>query len=199
MTEENMVEHDKGAQDAASFQDFVAPRSRAVEPLSIEPAPVHLLDSPVEFIFAEHQRQRIVSALISMAAEGECDAATVGKIERFLREDYQLHIADEELSLFPTLKVRCLPEDGIASAIANIMDEHRREEAEAEHVIEDLRAIRAGRAVDAAMRARLHRFAEQMKQHLAFENGILLPIARVRLSPLDQAELAASMRRRRGL
>ncbi|MBB5518471.1 hemerythrin domain-containing protein [Amphiplicatus metriothermophilus] len=165
--------------------------------MTIEPAPLHLLDRPLDFIFAEHYRQRAVSSLLSMTAEGECDSAEIEAIIRFLESEYRLHIADEELSLFPLLKARCLPEDGIDEAIAKIMGEHQWEEAELDRIIEDLRAIRAGASIDAAMRARLNRFAEQIKQHLAFENGILLPIARVRLSLIDLADLADSMRQRR--
>ncbi|GAB4519017.1 MAG: hypothetical protein Kow00133_04500 [Amphiplicatus sp.] len=165
--------------------------------MTIEPAPLHLLDRPLDFIFAEHCRQRTVSSLLSMTAEGECGAAEIEAILRFLETEYRLHIADEELSLFPLLKARCLPEDGIEDAITKIMSEHQWEEAELDRIIDDLRGILAGGPVYASVRVRLNRFAEQMKQHLAFENGILLPIARVRLSPLDLADLAASMRGRR--
>ena len=59
---------------------------------------------------ADHHRQRQAALILSMIAAGEFDKRGVRNLIAFLKKDFVLHIADEELGFFPLLRERCLPE-----------------------------------------------------------------------------------------
>ena len=167
------------------------------DPWAIEPMPADLIDSPLDFIFAEHYRQREAAAIVVMIADGEFDRAGVQSLLAFLQEDFALHIGDEEVVLFPILRQRCLPEDNIDRILQRLQDEHREDESISDEAIEILKAGLNGQPLSALQKSRLRVFAEHILQHLALENGVLLPIARVRLNADDLKILADMLRSRR--
>ena len=163
----------------------------------IEPMPPDLIDAPLDFIFAEHLRQREAATILLAIADGDFSEEGVGELVKFLKTDFALHIGDEEIVLFPILRQRCLPEDNIDAVIARLQEEHREDENIVEDVIETLEARLRGGALSRIGTRRLRLFAEHIRQHLALENGVLLPIARVRLSEGDLAILAEMLKKRR--
>lgn len=163
----------------------------------IESMPAELIDSPLDFIFAEHHRQREAASILTMLADGEFDVEGVRALLTFLETDFALHIADEELALFPILRQCCLQEDSIERIIAPLVDEHREDEASLEKVVAILTKGVSDKQLGANDKRRLRMFAEHIRQHLALENGVLLPIARVRLGEKELGVLADLLKSRR--
>ena len=167
------------------------------DPWAIEPMPRGLIDSPLDFIFAEHLRQRQAASILTMVADGEFKKSGVIALIEFLETDFALHIGDEEIALFPLLKDHCLPEDNIVRVLDLLQEEHREDESNCEDVLALLRASLQGEALDLKAKRRLRSFAEHICQHLALENGVLLPIARVRLKEPQLSVLKDMLKARR--
>ena len=170
---------------------------RTESPWAIEPMPADLIDSPLDFIFAEHHRQREAASILTMLADGEFDGGGVHALLAFLETDFALHIGDEELALFPMLREHCLPEDNVERILARLEHEHREDEASMETATAILVKGASRQQIGENDKRRLRMFAEHIRQHLALENGVLLPIARVRLRENELGVLAEMLKARR--
>jgi hemerythrin-like domain-containing protein len=168
----------------------MSPVRRAI----IEDMPTHLLAEPLEWFFAEHFRHRQCCALIEeVAASVVFDGERITKIVDFLRHDLPLHVIDEEEDLFPLLRRRCQPEDELEKILGVLSAEHRDDVDTAARVREHLEACletRSAPGLDADKRKAMQAFATQERRHLGLENAVVLPIARLRLSPSDLATLS---------
>ena len=159
---------------------------------------------PLEFIFAEHDRQRIACAALERLA-GNLDAADARDNAAFvlghLETDLPLHIADEERDLFPLLRERCLADDQIEEMLTLLHDEHDEDDGHCVALLGPLREIAGGdRPADAiTFVARARAFASFQRRHLGWENGTILPLAERRLNDDDRAALGTAMAARRGL
>jgi hemerythrin-like domain-containing protein len=171
----------------------------------IEPIDARLIAEPIEFIFAEHYRQRAVLNLIEqLAGDGlgvEARRRLAGVVLNFVRHDLALHVIDEERDLFPLLQRRARPGDRIIAVLAQFAAEHAADEALAQELTAGLAAL-AGRGpsepgFEFKVAARL--FAQSQRRHLAWENAVILPLARERLTAADLRDLAQRMAARRGL
>ncbi|PTM42884.1 hemerythrin domain-containing protein [Bosea sp. 124] len=167
-----------------------------------EPVPATLLDAPLEYILVDHFRQRsLCAAMRRFAQQGRVDRAEVDAVVAYLRRDLGLHHRDEEEDLFPLLLRRALPEDDLAGALARLAEDHRQSRVMVEAIIEMLVArpgedsVKLGRAG----RKLLLDYAASEHHHLAAENGIVLAIARIRLTRGDLRTMSRSMRDRRGV
>ena len=160
-----------------------------------------LLSKPLDFIAADHVRQRRLCAAVEQIAEGgTTDPMLVEEILAHIRDDLGPHIDDEERDLFPLLRRRCEPEDEIDLILGRLDREHSEDKSAIATLVDDLTRLQApGPAVDAAMAARLRAFARTVLRHLAIETGAILPLARARLMPADLASLAKRMAARRGV
>ncbi|MCA8888943.1 MAG: hemerythrin domain-containing protein [Parvularculaceae bacterium] len=167
------------------------------DPWTIEPIPENLIDSPLDFIFAEHYRQREAASILMLLADGQFDVDGVRALIAFLEGDFALHIGDEELVLFPMLRQHCLPEDDVDRILARLVDEHREDEACLDVVTDILQKSVLSQSIQAIEGRKLRKFAEHIRQHLALENGVLLPIARVRLAETELGVLADMLKSRR--
>lgn len=185
-------DHSSGAADESAE---AAPKSS--DPWVLDPSPEDLIDDPIEFIFADHHRQRQAAIMLNMIASGEVDEGGLRNLIAFMKGDFALHIADEELGFFPLLKERCLPEDKIEELIARLVDEHKDDEAQSGAVIDLLEKRLAGTALDSKSSGKISAFAEHILQHLAVENAVLLPIARVRMDGVSLKALSDMLRERR--
>lgn len=163
----------------------------------IAPAPVELAERPLDFLLAEHHRQREAAAILIRIADGAFDPEGIGRLIDFLKGDFARHVGDEELVFFPILRAACALDDEIDVLTARLSEEHAADESLGEEVLELLAKRRAGSALAPADCARIRHFAEHLRQHLALENAVLLPIAEARLSENDRAALAAALSRRR--
>lgn len=159
---------------------------------------------PLDVIRLEHERQaRLCDRLEALAAESRSapEAGCVEALLAYLSEDLAWHTEDEERDLFPMLRARCTPEDGIEEILDQLSREHDLDRDLAGFLIGDLEAC-AGRLTPLPplrffINARA--FAETQRRHLGWENGLVLPLARKRLRPDDLDALGRNMAARRGI
>jgi len=158
-----------------------------------------LIESPIDFLFAEHHRQRQAANILQQIADGEFDKIGVEKLINFLEADFAIHVADEEIDFFPLLEQHCLPEDKIQDLIARLTEDHKKDKTAVMRVIDFLQELLAGATSNPEARATIGNFAEHVLQHLAIENAVLLPIARARLDSEALSVLSGMMKERRSL
>lgn len=163
--------------------------------------PRDLLGDPLAFFAADHLRQRAAFVLIEQVATADTlDRVLAAHVLEFLGKDMVAHVLDEEHALFPLLRCRCEPEDDIEHVLGDLSAEHAVEERIAVDILIGLaEALEADCAVGdiEGLRKRMLAFAHAESRHLALENGIILPLARARLSEGDLRDLSARMIRRR--
>jgi hemerythrin-like domain-containing protein len=170
----------------------------------IEAIPENLFREPIDYLYADHFRQRVVCKFLDDIAQ-DPEAGRVPELAvivlDYLMQDLPQHIADEEKDLFPRLRTRCKPEDQVERVLLLLSEEHARDQDVLLALPAGLRSLIAGRPlqrpelfVQAAST-----FAECQRRHLAWEEGVILPLARKRLGPEDLAGLGRSMAARRGV
>lgn len=163
------------------------------------PLPAAQLALPLDYLAADHLRQRSLCSLVErIADEPTPGREEVGAVLRFLREEFGLHIIDEEEDLFPLLRRRCEPEDRIEEVLGELSQEHASEKQIAETITEGLNATARSGAFNHDFRELLRRFAANERRHLVVENAIVLPLARLRLTADDLRNLGRRMAARRG-
>lgn len=163
----------------------------------IEEISFALLNRPIDYLAAEHARQRRAAELLIRAAEGVFFCADLKNLSLYLRTDFAMHIADEEQSLFPMLARRCRPEDCVEALIDVLRDEHAEDEALWRMVEQVLGAAIADGRIDPHGGEVIRRFADKVCEHISLEDGVLIPLARLRLTRADLKALSEAMRLRR--
>jgi hemerythrin-like domain-containing protein len=154
---------------------------------------------PLDAILAAHAAQRTACAGLEQAAAlGAIDRATADALQRYLTETLPLHWQDEEHDLFPLLRRRAQPEDAIDTALARLAHDHDASAAMTVILARALDRMTHGDLPDAETRAMLRSFADRERRHLAFENAVILPLARLRLTDADRMTLRLAMQRRYG-
>lgn len=158
---------------------------------------------PVDWFFAEHYRHRqFCHALTESAAAHVFDGEQLTRLVEFLRHDMALHIIDEEEDLFPLLRRRAHPEDEIEGVLGLLSGEHKADGVKAQSVLrllDDCLARQAAPGLDSSARKAMLELAAQELRHLALENAVVLPIARLRLSSRDFDRLRRRLAARRGV
>lgn len=177
-----------GGLDDASLAD---PRT------AIAPQMPALINTPLDFLMAEHLRQRQAAKILSLIADGLINRHTIEGVIRFIEEDLAQHILDEETALFPLMRAKCDADDKIDALLGILSDEHREDEQQSDDAVETLRALAAGHEVGEEQRTLLRDFADRLRRHIALENGVLLPLARWRLDQVSLDIVAQSMIQRR--
>ena len=167
----------------------------------LAPTAVALLGTPLEFIHEDHLRERQVCALIDDIAQDTVpDNDAIFAVLSFLCNELPLHLRDEEEDLFPLLRRRCAPEDEIEKLIKKLHTDHAHADEDTPQIVAVLEELaNETRAPDAHERAELLAFASHARRHLIFENAIILPFARLRLTDIDLETLRIRMCQRRGL
>ncbi len=168
--------------------------------LLVEPMPDGLLDAPLDYLFADHLRHRRICATLKRCASlGSTSAGEAEAIRQFLKRDLVWHHGDEDEDLFPALRKRSLPQDDLLVALDQLEADHRRSEPMAQAIVACLTAApdKSEIGLDARSAALMEAFAAAEHRHLALENGIVLAIARIRLTRADLARMSKSMKQRR--
>jgi hemerythrin-like domain-containing protein len=173
----------------------------ALATLGTAPAAEQLL-APLDFLFAEHLRQRILCGMLDEIAEAQArDGRKVAAVMEFLAHDLGTHVRDEEEDLFPMLRRRADRVDHIEAVLAELSEEHAADRLDAEAIVDVLSRIGAledaWRPAPGACRL-LKRFAANERRHLITENAIVLPLARAVLRRRDLEGLGRGMAARRG-
>lgn len=169
---------------------------------AIEPTDPRLLAEPIDFLEAEHYRQRVALAhLKRVRAEKAPDrrAGLARLVLDFVAKDIANHVADEEADLFPLMRARCGPADGIERILTQVSAEHARDYELASPVTDGLERCARREEPGDGFGAAVDAFVESQRRHLAWENAFVLPLARKRLTPADRKRLGAAMATRRGL
>jgi len=180
----------------------MAQTAAADEPL-IDPMPKDMVREPLEWLFAEHFRHRQWCKLVeTLARSGSYDESSLAAIIAFLRRDLPLHILDEEEDLFPLLRRRAQPEDDIERILGVLSSDHRIDADKVSHLLRGLAAASESRSapgLDPDLRARMLEFVGMERRHVALENAIVIPLARLRLTADDLKALSGRLAARRGL
>lgn len=169
----------------------------------IEPMPQALLHEPLDWLFAEHYRHRQLCSLIERVATATAPLRDeTAEIIDFLRFELPLHVIDEEEDLFPLLRRRCLSEDEVDKVLGVLSADHKADIVNAAGLRDLLQqALEAGRppGMEPEHRRLMLAFAGGERRHIALENAVVLPIARLRLRPDDLRRLSLRLAARRGV
>ncbi len=171
-------------------------------PPMVEAIPFSLIDAPLDYILADHFRQRSVCiALQRFAREGRVARSEADMVIAFLDHDLPLHHEDEDQDLFPAVRRRSLPEDDLGMVLARLSEDHRLSDVMVHAIIEVLASTPAANPVKLDRQARdvMLAYAASEHRHLAMENGIVMAIARIRLKPSDLKPISHAMKLRRGV
>ena len=178
---------------------MTAPRHREQH---LEPLPKELLYRPLDYILADHLRQRVLCVLCEQLADAkDLDSTIATEVVAYLKSDMVVHVIDEEQDLFPLIRRRAKEGDDIEQALGQLSGEHASEEGLAQTITQGLETALAhpGTKLDDELRTALRQFANNERQHLALENATIMPLAKVRLNERDLRDLAARMAARRGI
>lgn len=153
---------------------------------------------PITLLRLARARQRQVCyGLDDLAASNVPAIALARELLDPVRTELPLHFADEEEGLFPLLRARARPGDGLADLLDRLAADHTAAHMVAEAVEEALSRLAEGDFAGPQCRALLRAHADHERRHLAEENDRILPLAEKLLGPDDRAELLAQMHRRR--
>jgi hemerythrin-like domain-containing protein len=167
-----------------------------------DPPPFALLDEPLAYVLAAHLRQRAICAVLRrFATERVVKRAEADRMTAYLAGDLRQHHEDEDLDLYPALRRRSLPADGLGITLARLGEQHRQGAAMADTIMEALSARPAADPVhiDAAAAEAMQAYAASELRHLALENGVVLALARIRLTRSDMKAISRGMKARRGV
>ena len=176
-------------------------KAMALQALDTMP-PAAQLTTPLDYIVADHFRQRVLcSVLDDMAETGVVDRDLAAVAQRFLKTDFATHVIDEEEDLFPLLRRRSQPEDRIEDVLGDLSQEHASDKIDVDAIVERLQAVvdSDDNAAGDDFRSLLRRFTVSERRHLIVENAIVMPLARARLTKDDLRNLGRRMAARRGL
>lgn len=175
---------------------------RAPPAPTIEAVDPRLLAAPLDFLEAEHYRFRAFFAHLDRLRREKRAApraATARLLLDFLARDAALHLAEEETDLFPLLRIRCRAADGIERVLALIEVERARAHELAVAVVAGLRQCARRCEPAAGFADCAAAFAAALRRDVDWENALVLPLARKRLTASDLARLSEAMAARRGV
>ena len=159
---------------------------------------------PLEFVLADHMRQRRVCDWLQGIVDGTRAGLTTVQARSllgYLTEDLPGHVLDEELDLFPMLSRRCRPQDRVQEVLAKLTWEHELDKELVGFIVADLRRLADGFRLANPTRflSNLRGFAATQRRHLEWEDRVVLPLAQKRLSAEDLEQFGRNMAARRGL
>jgi hemerythrin-like domain-containing protein len=154
--------------------------------------------SPLDLIAHEHLVQAQLCDSLERIADDlpdNVDRRLCTKVIDSLKFDMPLHHRDEELGLFPLIEKRALPDDNIHDILARLALEHATDESFADELLESLAGLREGKRLKNPdmVGYMLRSFFESYRRHILWENAIVLPLARARLTREDLDELNCTM------
>ncbi len=169
---------------------------------SSHPASLKGDTDPLERLAQAHAFHAGVCDMLEQIADSlpdEVDPLQCRQALTCLQLELPLHHKDEEVGLFPLLEKRAKPKDKIGEHLAQLSLEHATDESFADELSHELESLSLGeRPHNPNMLGYMLRgFFEGYRRHLHWENTVLLPLARKRLTREDLYALAATMRRHR--
>lgn len=173
-----------------------------VEIFSLPSLSRDLLDEPLAYFAAEHERHRAVYAFLKRASHhGMIGISSALSISGFLRDELRLHFEDERLSLHPALRSRSVSDSDFIQSIQRIEQLHANSEVLAKRIGGELENMSAKNMVRMSQEFSelLADYARKEHENLVFESAVIMAIAEVRLKKADIAKIRTSMKLRRGV
>lgn len=172
--------------------------------MSAEPTerPRPFARDPLDMIASAHAVQVQMCDAMERIADGlpdEVDRRLCAQVASCLEFDLPLHHHDEEHALFPLLRRRALPEDGLDKILERLAAEHSSDNDFASEIAEALELLgQGGRPANPEMLGYMLRgFFERYRRHVHWENTLVMPMARLRLTAEDLESLQAQMNENR--
>lgn len=158
--------------------------------------------NPLDMIANAHAVQEQMCDAMERIADGlpdEVDRRLCAQVASCLQFDLPLHHHDEEEALFPLLRKRAQPEDGLDKILERLAAEHSSDNDFASEIAEALETLgQGGRPANPEMLGYMLRgFFERYRRHVHWENTLVMPLARLRLTPEDLDMLQAQMNQNR--
>ena len=152
----------------------------------------------LDLIERMHRIQLLLCDALERIADGlpqDIDRRLCQQAIDALRNDIPLHHQDEERGLFPLIERRAEPSDNIQPILAKLAQEHRTDEGYSAELIESLETLSEGRklANPDMVGYMLRGFFESYRRHIQWEDTVVLPLARARLTEADIEDLGRTM------
>ena len=168
------------------------------------PGPLHLapVDSIIWLSDENALHRELCDTLAHVATLRIASPSLLRRLAMTLATDTALHAADEAEDLFPRLRQRMEADDEIAAILGILTADHDADRSAVRDLQQALLAAAnagAGPAQWPGLAAMIGQFITHERRHIALVHAVLLPIARLRLTPEDQQAMARSMAARRGL
>lgn len=155
----------------------------------------------VAWLSAENARHRhLCDELAHVATQRTAPPALLRRLAEGMATDVALRVADEADDLFPRLRARMEGEDEIARVLGILTADHEADQlavGELQLALTAAAKAGVGPAESPGLAAMIEQFITHDRRHIALVNAVLLPIARLRLTPGDQQDMARSMAARR--
>ncbi len=160
------------------------------------------LDDPLEFMLLQQMRQRTLCLIMRKAAANRViSAALAACIVKMLTQESVLHQSDEDFDLFPALLRRGTAEDALDDLIDDLKVDGARLRRVEPQLIQMLSPSHGNGTIHISRRdaTMMLSYALGQQRRLAVEHGILMAIARRRLTTRDLEMMSKSMKKRRGI
>ena len=151
---------------------------------------------PIGLIAEEHALQRELCDLLEAIADGlphSFDKALSVIAVSILEGSVPRHMRLEEEALFPVLRDRVASDDPLHAALACLEEEHERDGAALVELTDALKtAAQQGSVKNPDMLGYMLRgYFDSQRRHIAWEDRVVLPVARHVLTARDMASLQA--------
>ncbi len=178
------------------FLDFYSPSAGFEQPLVLVDACHERVRRMVELLV------RLIEHLHEHGAD-ERAAISARSILEYFKEAWPRHFKDEELDLFPRVRLRLRDrhsaESGqIIDAIETLTEQHRDFYPLWRRIEPSLQAV-AGRSTQRLDESAVHAFVELYRVHLALEEDVLAPVYTRLFTAEDLRQIGTSMAARRGV
>jgi hemerythrin-like domain-containing protein len=154
--------------------------------------------NPLDVIVQDHALQMELCDALERIADGlpdDVDRRLCTQVATCLQYDLPLHHQDEEEGLFPLLRTRATQGDGLEEILDRLSDEHVTDVDFAAEIVESLEILsQGGRVSNPDMVGYMLRgFFERYRRHVHWENTLVIPLARLRLTEEDISVLSQQM------
>jgi hemerythrin-like domain-containing protein len=154
--------------------------------------------NPLDVIAHAHTMQAQMCDAMERIADGlpdDVDRRLCAQVASCLQFDIPLHHHDEETALFPLLRLKAAPEDGLDQILDRLTAEHSSDTDFASEIAEVLEHLgQGGKPPNPDMLGYMLRgFFERYRRHIHWENVLVMPVARLRLTDEDLTRLTAQM------
>lgn len=161
-----------------------------------------MLRNPLEIIEHAHLAQIELCDALERIADGlpdEVDRRLCAWASASLKFEVPLHHRDEDEALFPQLRRRAWPSDGMDAILDRLSAEHNSDTDLGAEIVEWLDQLSEGKRLGNPdmVGYMLRGFFESYRRHINWENTLVLPVARRRFSEEDYTAIARVMEQNR--